>query len=83
MQCNVTFVETNLHKNLLKKKISEKLESIVILQVNTEVQHSICNLRFNVPKEIPVVFHSGSNFDCHREHTEKYKTFSIPVEKEI
>ena len=36
-----------------------------------------------MPNEIPVVFHSGSNFDCHREHTEKYKTFSIPVEKEI
>ena len=23
--------------------------------------HSMCNLRFNVPKEIPVVFQSGSN----------------------
>ena len=23
--------------------------------------HSICNLRFNVPNEIPVVFHNGSN----------------------
>ena len=25
------------------------------------VAHSICNLRFNVPNEIPVVFHNGSN----------------------
>ena len=23
--------------------------------------HSICNLKFNVPYEIPVVFHNGSN----------------------
>ena len=23
------------------------------------------NLRFNVPKEIPVVFHNGSNYNCH------------------
>ena len=23
--------------------------------------HSICNVRFNVPNEIPVVFHNGSN----------------------
>ena len=27
--------------------------------------HSICNLRFNVPKEIPVVFHNGSSYDYH------------------
>ena len=26
--------------------------------------HSICNLRFNVPNEIPVV-HNGSNYDYH------------------
>ena len=25
--------------------------------------HSICNLELNVPKEIPVVFHNGSNCD--------------------
>ena len=25
--------------------------------------HSICNLKFNVPSEIPVVFHNGSNYD--------------------
>ena len=25
--------------------------------------HSICNLRYNVPKETPVVFHNGSNYD--------------------
>ena len=27
------------------------------------VSHSICNLKFNVPNEIPVVFHNGSNYD--------------------
>ena len=25
--------------------------------------HSICNLKFDVPNEIPVVFHNGSNYD--------------------
>ena len=25
--------------------------------------HSICNLKFNVPNEISVVFHRGSNYD--------------------
>ena len=27
--------------------------------------HSICNLRFNVPSEIPVFFHNESNYDYH------------------
>ena len=27
--------------------------------------HSICNWKFNVPNEIPVVFHNGSNYDYH------------------
>ena len=27
--------------------------------------HSICNQRFNVPNEITVVFHNGSNTDYH------------------
>ena len=62
--------------------------------------HSICNLKFNVPNEIPVVFHNGSNyaydfiikelanefegkFECVGENMEKYKTFSIPIEKEF
>ena len=27
--------------------------------------HSICNLKFNVPNEIPVVFDNSSNYDYH------------------
>ena len=27
--------------------------------------HSICNLKFNVPNELPVVFHESSNYDYH------------------
>ena len=27
--------------------------------------HSICNVRFNFPNKIPVVFHNGSNYDYH------------------
>ena len=39
-------------------------------------EHSICNLRFNVPNEIPVVFHNGSNYDSHftiKELANEYK----------
>ena len=27
--------------------------------------HSICNLKHSVPKQIPTVFHEGSNYDYH------------------
>ena len=27
--------------------------------------HSICNLKFNIPNKIPVVFDRGSNYDYH------------------
>ena len=27
--------------------------------------HNICNLRYKIPKEIPVVFRNGSTYDCH------------------
>ena len=27
--------------------------------------HKICNLRYNTPNEIPVIFHNDSNYDYH------------------
>ena len=27
--------------------------------------HSICNFKYSTPKEITVIFHSGSNYDYH------------------
>ena len=61
---------------------------------------SIYNLKYSVPKEIPIVFHNGSNynyhfrkkelaeefegqFNCLGENTEKYITFSVPIEQEV
>ena len=38
--------------------------------------HDICNLRYKIPKEIPVVFHNGSTCDCHfiiKELAEEFK----------
>ena len=43
----------------------EKLEIIIITQVNIEKQCIVCCLIFNVSNEIPVVFHRGSNYDYH------------------
>ena len=38
--------------------------------------HSNCNLKYSVPKKIPIVFHNGSNYDYHfiiKELAEKFK----------
>ena len=62
--------------------------------------HSICNLKYIVPKKINLAFHNGSNYDynliikklaeefkkqftCLGENTEKYITFTVPIEKEV
>ena len=62
--------------------------------------HSIYNLKYSVPKKIPIDFHSGSKYDYHfiinelaeefkkqftflGENTEKYITFTVPIEKEV
>ena len=37
--------------------------------------HNICNLRYNVPKEIPIVFHNGSTHDYHFIIKELVKEF--------
>ena len=27
--------------------------------------HNICNLRYKIPKDIPIIFHNGSTYDYH------------------
>ena len=59
--------------------------------------HDICNLRYKVPDNIPIIIHndsSATNFiinqlakefkgelDCIGENMEKYITFSVPIKK--
>ena len=67
---------------------------------NKGAAHSIYNLKYSVPKKIPIVFHNGSNYDYHfiitefaeefikqftclGENTEKFTTFTVPIEKEV
>ena len=42
--------------------------------IYTGAAHIICNLKFNVPNDVPVVFYSVSNYDYHF-----YKRFSKQV----
>ena len=62
--------------------------------------HSICSLKYSVPKNIPIALHNASNYDYHftikelveefkkqftclGENTEKYITFTVPIEEEV
>ena len=52
--------------------------------------HSICNLRYKIPKEIPVVFHNGSTYDYHfiikqlaREFKDNFECLEENTEKYI
>ena len=99
MQTFVTFVEKRIWKKLFKNKNYQKVRDLChYTNKYRGTAHSICNLKFNVPNEIAVVFHNGSNYDyyfilkelanefegkfeCFWENTEKYKTFSFPIEK--
>ena len=52
--------------------------------------HNICNLRYKIPKEIPVVFHNGSTYDHHfiikqlaEEFEGQFESFGENTEKYI
>ena len=61
--------------------------------------HSICNLKYKVPKEIPIIIHNASydthfmlnqlaiefkgELNCIGDNMEKYITFSVPIKKEV
>ena len=65
IQKSVKFVIKN-SKIKMKIKFTIKLGTTAIIQENIEVlQHSICNLRCNVPNEIPIVHQNGCNYDYH------------------
>ena len=42
--------------------------------------HSICNLKYKAPKEIPVIFHNGSTYDYHFIIKQLAKEFKSQVE---
>ena len=72
LQKSAIFLEKSLRINMLKIKNILKLEIIVFMQVNVEVLH--ITLKHSIPKEIIIVNHNGSNYDCHfitKELTEK------------
>ena len=61
--------------------------------------HSICNLKYKVPKEIPIIIHNTSydtyfmlnqlaiefkgELNCIGDNMEKYMNFSVPIKKKV
>ena len=48
--------------------------------------HRICNLKYSVPKKVPIVFHNGSNYDYHfilKEFAEEFEKKITCLEEKI
>ena len=61
MQKYVVFVGKKILKNFANDKNYRKVRNHCYFTVKYGgAAHSICILKFNVPNEIPVVFHNGS-----------------------
>ena len=56
------FVQKKNHTNVAKNETFCKVMDHCKYR---DVTYSICNLRFNVSYEIPVVLHNVSNYDYH------------------
>ena len=67
----------NIKINTTKIQNIAKLGTIVMIQGNIEMLHITSNnLKYSIPKEIPIVFHNGSNYDYHfirKELPEEFK----------
>ena len=64
MQKSVIFVkETFENKYLKDKKYRKVRDHCHYTGEYRGAAHSMCNLKYSVPKEVPLVFDNGSNYD--------------------
>ena len=57
------------------KKIKKIKRSLSLWGKYRGAAHNICNLRYRMPKEIPIVFHNGSTYNYHFIIKELVKEF--------
>ena len=66
MQTYVIFVGEKILKKLSKSINYRKVrDNVHYTGKYRDAVHTISNLKFNVPSEISVVFHNGSNYEYH------------------
>ena len=81
IKTTVAFAKENLKIWILKNTLKFKI--VVICR---GAVHITCNIRYKIPKEIPIVFHNGSNYDYHfirKELAERFKGQSECLPKSI
>ena len=67
MQKSVIFVKKKKNENTCfkNKKYHKVRNHCHYTEEYRGVAHSICDLKYSVPRKIPIVFHKGSNYDYH------------------
>ena len=45
--------------------------------------HSKSNLKYSIPKKIPIAFHNGSNYDCHKRVSRRISSYDCDKNKEL
>ena len=93
--CKETFCTEKDDKDYInRKKVKDHCHYTGIFR---GAAHSICNLKYKVPKEIPVIIHNASydthfvlnqlaielkgELNCIGDNMGKYITFSVPIKK--
>ena len=71
--CNRPFITNKNHRHY--KKLIKVIDHDHYTGKYRGAAHSICNLRYETQKDIPVVIHNGSNYDFHLLITELAKDF--------
>ena len=51
------------NKNVIDKKYRKVRDHCDYTGEHSGSSHSICNLKYSVPKQIPIAFHNGCNYD--------------------
>ena len=69
----VTYVKKNLIKVI--KKHHKVRDHCHYSDKHRGAAHNICNIRYKIPKEIPIIFHNGSTYDYHFVIRELVKEF--------
>ena len=90
MRKNVIFVEKEPKKNAKDINYQKVRGHCQSTQKYTGAVQSICNLKFKVANEIPVVFHNSSNYDYHfiikeltNEFEEQFECLGEKITKKI
>ena len=62
---NVIYAKKGLVLMMIKKKYHKVRDRFHYTGKYSGAVHSICNLRYKIPKEIPIGLYNGSTYDYH------------------